>query len=233
MTMPVMLRSGKYMYITFFQKGFARKSRFLFCASLLASLRCLLRLPSLMSHLYSWIAHERYMIIATLTTSNTWNWTLPNRLSVLHASFMFSALMNFKSACVSRISSRTKDSPNPSCENHRNMPILRMLYSAKMIPSPSPVIMICSFMMLRRSVFISRARSGVDENMASQEIISSRNTITHTTLSPSILSMKFHNPFLTVLFSVFSISLKISDSLLELSSSVFIVLEQVKACTAR
>ena len=194
------------MYITFFQNGFARNSKFLFFASLFASLKCFPFPPLLMSALYSLIAHARYMIIETFTTSNTCSWN-PNILRVLHAWLISSAYTNPRFACESRMSRRTNDSPNPNCENHFSMPILRMLYRMNMIPSPKTVTKICSFMMLRRSVLSSRARRGVDEKMASQEIISSTNTITHTTLSPSILSMKFHKLFLTLVFSCLSIML--------------------------
>ena len=60
-----------------------------------------------------------------------------------------------------------------------------------------PAITRCSLMKSILSLPPS-LKSEVEENMARMEIMISRNTIIHTTLSPSMLSMKPQNPFFRV-----------------------------------
>ena len=85
------------------------------------------------------------------------------------------------------------------------------------------------------SILLSSESRGVEENMASTDMSIRRRTIIHITLSPSILSMSFQRPFLEAsgcVYPLFSIFLKVSYSFLELSSSVFVVLEKIEACAA-
>ena len=147
--------------------------------------------------LYPWMAHARYSTMATLTTSKTCIWK-PAMLSVLHAPLILSASITPGIlTCRASRESNTADSPNPSCESTLNRPIFLMLYRPNMSPSPIPTTTRCSLM--KSILSLSPClRSEVEENMARMEIMISRNTIIHTTLSPSILSMKPQNPFFRV-----------------------------------
>ncbi len=76
----------------------------------------------------------------------------------------------------------------------------------------------------------SVALSEVAEKLVTKEYrINNMNTI-QMTLSPWILSMKFHTPLFS--FACPSI-LKISYGLLELAAAVLVIFKQIETCTAR
>ena len=157
------------------------------------------------SSLYACIAQARYNTMATFTTSNTCI-CRPAILSVLHAPLIRSAMMTPGILiCAARRTSSTNDTANPIFDSTLNSPIFFMLYSPNMRPRPMPTITRCS---LTKSILslLPSLRREVEENMARMEIMISRNTIIHTTLSPSILSMKPHKPLRALFFSPFPIS---------------------------
>ena len=144
---------------------------------------------------------------------------------------MTSTSIGPKSYLQSNIRSRPNESGKPNFEPHLISPILLKLYRIKMIPKPNAVINTCTFIIASRSVPVRMAIRDEEENMASQEIMISMNVMIHTTLSPSMRSIKPQIPDLLsgVRFS-FCCILQASYLFLKYSTSIFEILEQVKAC---
>ena len=201
-----MMIDGMYTYRILFPRVFFMNLSLGLCsASQLPNLRVSLFLFSLlafMSSLMAFMAHARYITMATFTISKTWI-CLPRKTKFLTAEFLTSTLKNPKSTFISSSTSRMNDTAKPACDRYF-IHLKSKRYSRNITRMPNIAMIPCSFMVA--ILLACEGSRGVEENIARNDMRISKRTMIRMTLSPWNSFSLFSQPLSQLSFLSVSIT---------------------------